>query len=58
MELKFTNPNGGIVLASELKDAIFFFKLQKLHLEINPTSYVFQEDALTAQKTRMPITFS
>jgi len=58
MELKFTHPNGRIVLASKLNHVKKIAKLQKLHSEMNPTSYFFKVDVLTAQKTRMSITFS
>jgi len=60
MELKYTNPNGGIVLASKLNhpNYCFFGEKQKLHLEMNPIRYFFQEDAITVRKTRMFITFS
>jgi len=57
MELKCTNPNGGIVLASKFNHEKKIEKLKKLHSEMNPTSYFFQKDALTAQKTRMSISF-
>jgi len=49
MEFKCTDPNGGIVLASELHHAkkTILKKGLKLHSEMNPTSYFFQEDAAT-----------
>jgi len=55
MELKCTNSNGGIALASKLNNEKKIEKLKKLHSEMNPTSYFFQEDAQTARKTRMSI---
>ena len=52
MELKFTNPKGEIDLESKLNhEKKVLRKLQKLHSEINPIGYYFQEDALIAQKT-------
>jgi len=59
MELKCTNSNGVIVLASKLNyPKKKFEKFEKLHSKMNPTSYFFQEDAQTTRKTRMSITFS
>jgi len=58
MELKCTKANGGIVLTSKFNHEKKIEKLKKLHSEMNPMSYFFQEDTLTTQKTRMSITFS
>jgi len=55
MELNCTNPNGGIFLASKLNHAKKKIeKLKKLHSEMNPINYFFQEDALTARKQECP----
>jgi len=44
MGLKHNNPNGEIVLASNLNLVKqFFWKLWELHLEINPISYFFKK---------------
>ena len=59
MELRCTEPNGEIVLAKRLNYVeLFFFELLELHLEMNPTRCFFQEDALSAQKIRLSITFA
>jgi len=43
MELKRINPNGEIFLRSILNHVEFFFKLEKFHSEMNPTSYFFKK---------------
>jgi len=58
MELKYTNLNGEIVLAKDLNLAKVLF-LKNCENWIRNESYKkFQEDALIAQKTRLPITFT
>ena len=59
MKLKYIHPNGEIVLEKKPNHALKKFEnFEKLHSEMHPTSYFFQEDALTARNTRMSITFS
>jgi len=60
MELNHTNPNGEIIVASNLHpmDVFFFKKLQKIQLKNKSYPLFFQENALISSKTRLFITFT
>jgi len=60
MELKCTNPNCEIVLAKKLNHMeLFLLKSCKNCIQkMNPISYFSQEDALSAGKIGLSITFS
>jgi len=49
MELKCTNPNGKIVLASKLNHEFYFWKIEKIAFINESYKLFFQEDALTVQ---------
>jgi len=59
MKLKWTNPNGEIVLGRKLNHVELSFK-KKLKIALKNECYklFFQEDAQIAPKTRLSITFS
>jgi len=59
MELKCTNPNVEIVLASKLNPVeLSFWKIVKIAFRNESYKLFFQEDALIARKIRLSITFS
>jgi len=57
MGLKHNNHNGEIVLARKPNLIWHFFKVWKLHLEINPISYFFKK-MFWLSKTRLFIIFT
>jgi len=59
MEFERPNLNGEIVLGGKLKPhGTIFLRSCKNFIKMNPTSYLFKEDALSAPKIRLIITFS
>jgi len=59
MELEHTNPNSEIVLGGKLNhEDLFFWKIVKIAFKNESYKLFFQEDALSAWKIRLSITFS
>jgi len=55
MELKHSNSNGEIVLESKLNHVeLFFWKVVKLQIEMNPTTYFFKKRLRLPKKQDWP----
>jgi len=58
MELKYSNSNGEIVLASILNFVDLFFELWKSNKKKNPNSWVFEEVSMIDYKIESSIIFT